>query len=55
VQRALELQASIKDVLASVSGLVAYYAVDKGDGSLATIRIYDNQSSAEESNRLAAA
>src|SRR5690242_4018712 len=37
VQRAIELQGSIKQVLAGVPGLHAYYAVDKGDGSLVTV------------------
>ncbi|MBV9322951.1 MAG: hypothetical protein JO352_04065 [Chloroflexi bacterium] len=54
VQRAIELQGSIKQVLAGVPGLHAYYAVDKGDGSLVTISVYADKSSAEESNRVAA-
>jgi hypothetical protein len=54
VQLAVELQNSVKQVLTSVRGLVAYYAIDKGDGSLATISVYDDKSSAEESNRVGA-
>ena len=41
---------TIKDVY----GFQAYYAIDAGGGRLATVSVFDDQASAEESSRMAA-
>jgi hypothetical protein len=45
---------SVEEVIGSVAGFVAYYAVRSGDG-LATITVCDDQAGTEESTRRAAA
>jgi len=35
-------------------GFVAYYALDAGDGVVASISVFEDQAGAEESNRMAA-
>ena len=40
--------------ISEVPGFVAYYLVDAGDGSGATITVFENRAAAEESNKKAA-
>ncbi len=41
-------------LLAKAPGFIAYYAVDAGDGVVASISVFENQTGAEESNKMAA-
>src|SRR4028119_1850366 len=40
-------------IIKEVSGFQAYYAVDGGDGRLATVSVFEDQAGAEESTRKA--
>jgi hypothetical protein len=40
-------------IIKEVSGFQAYYAVDAGDGRLATVSVFEDQAGAEESTRKA--
>lgn len=55
VAAAVERQESLKAAMRAIDGLVAYYIVDKGNGDLATVSVVQDQASAEESIRVAAA
>ncbi len=35
-------------------GFLAYYALDAGDGTVASVSVFESQAGAEESNRMAA-
>ena len=41
-------------IISRTPGFVAYYVVDAGDGVIATISLFDDQTGVEESNRRAA-
>lgn len=41
-------------ILRGMPGFVAYYVVDAGDGTFATVSVFADRATAEESNRLAA-
>jgi len=41
-------------IIRQTNGFVAYYVVDGGDGSVASMSIFQDQAGAEESNRKAA-
>ena len=41
-------------LIGEMPGFVAYYLVDAGDGTGATISVFEDQATAEESNRRAA-
>lgn len=41
-------------IISDVPGFVAYYLVDAGNGSGATISVFESQAAAEQSNRRAA-
>ena len=47
-------QAEIKDLISSVPGFRAYYAVDTGNGGVATVTACDDQAGTTESSRRAA-
>jgi hypothetical protein len=40
-------------IVSEVEGFNGYYAVDGGDGVIATISIFDHESGAEQANKLA--
>jgi hypothetical protein len=50
----VERQAEVKDLISSVPGFRAYYAVNTGDGGVATITACDDQAGTSESSRRAA-
>ena len=50
----VERQAEVKNLISSVPGFRAYYAVNTGDGGVATITACDDQAGTTESSRLAA-
>jgi len=41
-------------ILSKAPGFIAYYAVDAGDGVVASISVFEDQTGAEESNKMAA-
>jgi hypothetical protein len=41
-------------IISQTSGFVAYYVVDGGDGSVASVSIFEDQAGAEDSNQKAA-
>lgn len=41
-------------IISKGPGFVAYYALDAGDGVVASISVFEDQAGAEESNRMAA-
>jgi hypothetical protein len=41
-------------ILSQAPGFIAYYAVDAGDGAVASINLFEDQADAEASNRMAA-
>ena len=49
----LEREQEIRDLLTSVPGMRAYYALRTSDGSVATITICDDQAGTSESTRRA--
>lgn len=50
----VERQAEVKDLISSVPGFRAYYAVNTGNGGVATITACDDQAGTSESSRRAA-
>ncbi len=44
---------SFVPLLEHVSGFVAYYWIDAGDGTMASLSVFDDQAGADESVRLA--
>jgi hypothetical protein len=40
-------------VISEMSGFVAYFALDAGQGEFGTVSVFEDQQSAEESNRVA--
>ena len=45
---------NIVEQIRAIPGCVAYYMVDGGDGSVATVSVFEDQSGAEKSNSVAA-
>ena len=41
-------------ILSGTPGFIAYYAIDQGDGTVASISVFENQAGADESNQRAA-
>ena len=41
-------------IVSQVPGFVSYTAIDQGDGTVASISVFENKAGAEESNRRAA-
>ncbi len=41
------------DIISDMPGFVAYFALDAGQGEYGTVSIFEDQASAEESNRVA--
>jgi hypothetical protein len=58
VTNAAEVARRLKDgfapLLSKISGFVAYYCVDAGNGVLLATNVFENQAGADESNRRAA-
>ena len=50
----VERQAEVKELISSVPGFRAYYAVNTGNGGVATITACDDQAGTSESSRRAA-
>ena len=50
----VERQGEVKDLIGSVPGFRAYFAVNTGDGGVATITACDDQAGTTESSRRAA-
>ena len=48
------VDAGFVPIISQSPGFVAYYAIDAGDGAVASITIFEDQAGAEESNRRAA-
>lgn len=48
------VDAEFVPIIRQAPGFVAYYAIDGGDGTIASISIFRDQAGAEESNRRAA-
>lgn len=48
------VRGSFESLISSQPGFVAYYLIDEGNGSLATISMFETRSQAEASNTLAA-
>ncbi len=54
VMRLVGAEGGFASILSTAPGFIAYYAIDAGDGVVASISIFADQAGAEESNRLAA-
>jgi len=52
--QAMQRQESLKEAMRGIKGFVAYYAIDKGNGSLTTVSIFEERTSAERSVGVAA-
>jgi hypothetical protein len=50
----VERQSDVKEVISSIPGFKAYYAVSTGNGGVATITVCEDQDGASESSRRAA-
>jgi hypothetical protein len=50
----VERQGEVKDIISSVPGFRAYYAVNTGGGGVATVTVCDDQAGTAESSRRAA-
>ena len=48
-------QGDIAEKISGISGFIAYYLVDCGEGAVASITIFDDQGGIERSNEVAAA
>ena len=48
------VNADFAPLLSRLRGFVAYYAIDGGDSTVATVSVFTERTSAEESNRIAA-
>ena len=48
------VQEGFVPIISQGPGFIAYYAINQGDGVVASINIFENQAGAEESNRMAA-
>ncbi len=48
------VEAEFVNTVSKAHGFVAYYAVDSGNQTVASISVFQDQAGAEESNRLAA-
>ena len=48
------VEAGFVPIVSKASGFMAYYALDAGDGVVASINIFEDQAGAEESDRRAA-
>jgi len=42
------------NIISQAPGFIAYYALDAGDGVIASISVFEDQAGADESNRMAA-
>ena len=47
-------QGNVAELIAGLPGFVAYYIVDCGGGTVATVSVFEDQSGAEQSNTVAA-
>ena len=54
VVRLVGEEGGFASILSKAPGFIAYYAVDAGDGVVASISVFEDQTGAEESNRMAA-
>lgn len=54
-QQAIQRQDSLKQVLRTIPGFIAFYVLDKGTGALTTITLVQDKAGAEESVQKAAA
>jgi hypothetical protein len=43
------------DRISNVAGFLAYYTIDTGDGTIASVSVFETKDGQEESNRVAAA
>lgn len=48
------VEAGFVPIVSQAPGFIAYYALDAGDGVVASINVFEDQAGAEESNRRAA-
>jgi hypothetical protein len=54
VDAMVERQSEVKELISSVPGFKAYYAVNTGNGGVTTITVCDDQAGTSESSRRAA-
>lgn len=54
VLRLVGQEGGFASILSKAPGFIAYYAVDAGNGVVASISVFEDQTGAEESNRMAA-
>ena len=54
VEAMIERQGEVKDLISSVPGFKAYYAINTGGGGVATVTVCDDQAGTAESSRRAA-
>ena len=47
-------QGNVAELIAGLPGFVAYYIVDCGGGTVATVSVFEDQAGAEQSNTVAA-
>lgn len=54
VMRLVGEEGGFASIISKAPGFIAYYALDAGDGVVASISVFEDQAGAEESNRMAA-
>ena len=54
IVRLVEEEGGFASIISKAPGFTAYYVVDAGGGAVASISVFEDQSGAEESNRMAA-
>jgi hypothetical protein len=54
IERLVGGEGGFASIISQAPGFIAYYAVDAGDGVVASINLFEQQADAEASNRMAA-
>jgi len=47
-------QGNINELIGGISGFIAYYIIDGGGGTVATVSVFEDQAGADQSNAVAA-
>ncbi len=47
-------QGNIKELIGGIPGFIAYYMIDGGGGTVATVSVFEDQAGADQSNAVAA-
>ena len=53
-ENARDARNNIQGILGNITGFLAYYVIDTGEGELATVSVFETKTGEKESNRVAA-